>query len=91
VLPRNPTAADWPQFNDDQRRAYLHRVGNMTLLSKGPNGRIGNKPFTVKKPILAQSQLRLTQAAGAEADWTPAVVDARQKKLAELAVRTWIA
>jgi uncharacterized protein with ParB-like and HNH nuclease domain len=89
VLPRNPTATDWPPFDDDQRRAYLHRVGNMALLSKGPNGRIGNKPFAFKKPILAQSQLRLTQAAGAEPDWTPAIIDARQKKLADLAVRTW--
>lgn len=89
VLPRNPTASDWPQFNDDQRRAYLHRVGNMALLSKGPNGRIGNKPFTVKIPTLTQSELLLTQAAGAETDWTPAVIDGRQKTLAQLAVSTW--
>ena len=91
VLPRNPAAKDWPQFGDAQRRAYLHRLGNMVLLSKGPNGRIGNKPFDVKRPILAQSQLRFTQAAGAEQDWTPAIIDDRQKKLAQLAVRTWTA
>lgn len=89
VLPRSPKADDWPQFTDEEARAYLHRVGNMALLSKGPNGRIGNKPFVEKKPVLEKSELRLTYEAGAEGDWTPAVIDARQKQMADLAVETW--
>ncbi|MEX2324050.1 MAG: DUF262 domain-containing protein [Acidimicrobiia bacterium] len=89
ILPRNPSKSDWPQFTEEQWRSHLHRIGNLALLSKGPNGRIGNKPFSVKKPILVESAMRLTQDAGSEDDWTPESVVARQKRLAELAVRTW--
>jgi hypothetical protein len=89
ILPKNPVAADWSQFTSDERHQYLHRIGNLALLSKGPNGKIGNRPFSDKKPILAQSALVLTKLAGAPADWTPEEVDNRQKALAALASKTW--
>lgn len=89
VLPKNATTADWGQFSDDERRDQVHRLGNMCLLAKGPNGRIGNKAFIVKKPILSASALLLSQTAGANPTWTKAVVAKRQAELAELAVTTW--
>ncbi len=89
MLPKNPKDEDWPQFTADERKDYLHRLGNLTLLQKGPNGKIGSKPFAEKKPILEASQLILTQEAGAEADWTPIVVTQRQEKLADLAATVW--
>jgi hypothetical protein len=89
ILPRNPAIGDWPQFTPDERRAYLHRLGNMVLLSRGPNGKIGNAPFSVKRPILQASELELTQEAGGESVWTPTVIASRQRRLTELAVRTW--
>jgi hypothetical protein len=58
-------------------------------LAKGPNGRIGNKSFAVKKPILSASALVLTKAAAANPTWTKGVVTKRQADLAELAVTTW--
>ncbi len=90
ILPKNPVASDWPKFSLDQQRQYLNRVGNLALLSKGPNGKIGNKAFAIKKPILAASALALTQLAGSAADWTPADIEGRQKALAALAVKTWV-
>lgn len=89
VLPRNPVAAQWPQFTPEQYAEYVHRIGNLALLSKGPNGSIGNKPFSDKKPILAASQLTLTQLVGNRPDWTPPEITDRQEHLASLAVQTW--
>ena len=90
VLPKSPTPADWGSaFNADERRDWVYRIGNLALLKKGPNGRIGNKPFSVKKPILAASQLQLTSEIGAEADWTPKAIQERQVRLASLAVGVW--
>lgn len=89
VLPKSPTDADWPQFSTDDKKDYVNRLGNMALLQKGPNGRIGNKAFDIKKPILTGSDLLLTKQAGAEIDWTPTVITNRQARLAELAVRVW--
>ncbi len=89
VLPKNAKVTDWPQFSEEEAKAFVHRLGNMTLLSRRPNMRIGNKPWAVKKPVLEASELRLTCAAGAEADWTKAVINDRQARLAEKAVLTW--
>lgn len=89
ILPKNPVEEDWPQFKPEERAAYVHRLGNMALLSRGPNGKIGNRPFTHKKPILGSSELKLTKEAGEEDDWTTAAIDARQERLAALAVQTW--
>ena len=89
ILPRNPKAAEWPKFNAEQRVGYLHRIGNLALLSKGKNDKIGNKPFADKQPILAASDLQLTKAAGSEAEWTPEIIATRQAKMADLAVKTW--
>jgi len=89
VLPKNPTEDEWSQFTDEQQKDFLHRIGNMALLAKTPNGRIGNKPFAVKKPKFSASDLLLTQEVGAQDDWAPDGIIARQKRLAELAVDTW--
>jgi hypothetical protein len=90
VLPKRAAAADWgAEFNADERRDYVHRLGNLSLLQKGPNGRIGNKSFAVKKPILAKSAFALTAEIGAEAGWTKETIKKRQERLAALAVTVW--
>jgi hypothetical protein len=90
VLPQKSTAADWPGFGtDDERREWTYRVGNMVLLSQGKNGKIGNKPFAAKAPILKQSELALTRQVGDMPDWTSVEVEKRQEDLAKLAVTTW--
>lgn len=89
VLPQNPDAGEWQQFFVEERKAYIYRLGNMALLQKGPNGRIGNKPWSDKKPVLGNAQLTLTNEAGQESNWTKEVIDRRQEGLASLAVTTW--
>lgn len=89
VMPKNAKAPQWSRFTADERKAYVNRLGNMALLKKSQNNRIGNKPFAAKKPVLQSSSLLLTEEVGKEADWTPSAVDERQSKLAELAVKTW--
>ncbi len=89
ILPKNPSDSDWPQFTPEDQRLFVHRIGNLTLLKKGANGRIGNKPWSVKQPILASSELVLTKKAADETDWTKEVIDARQLEMAGLAVQAW--
>ena len=89
VLPRNPTAAEWPTFTPDELDDMRLLLGNQALLKKTHNAQIGNAAFSVKKPILAASDLKLTQAVGAEPDWTPATIRDRQTKMAALAVTVW--
>ena len=48
VLPKKATPTDWPSFSEEERSAYVDRLGNHALMKKTPNGRIGNKSFKVK-------------------------------------------
>ena len=90
VLPKNASEAEWGKaFKPDERRDLPYRMGNLALLKKGRNGKIGNEAFTAKKPILAVSQFDLTKEIGAEADWTPAGIATRQERLASLAKQVW--
>ena len=89
IFPKNATDADWPTFPSDDKRVWFERLGNHCLLQKGPNGRIGNKPWTIKKPVLAASSLTLTSSVGLEPDWTPTEITERQLALASAAVNVW--
>ncbi len=88
VLPSKP-GRDWPSFTSEQQKLYLHRLGNMVLLGRKKNVRIGNKPYSVKRPILLASELELTAKAAQRETWTPAAIQERQMELAALAVRAW--
>src|SRR5262249_16898164 len=89
VFPRNAKAEDWPAFKDVDPGEWSGRLGNLALLQKSKNTKIGNKPFSAKKPILAASVLLLTKMVGDEDDWTPETIQARQNELAALAVEVW--
>jgi hypothetical protein len=90
ILPKSPKKGEWAHFGEEEdQKLYLHRLGNMALLQQGANGRIGNKPWAVKKPILLGSELKLTQEAGAATVWDPTAVDGRQERMAALALKAW--
>jgi hypothetical protein len=89
ILPKNAAIADWDEFSAGQKRAYTHRIGNLVLLRSDHNSTIGNKPWSVKKPILAASKLQLTSHVAKHGEWNTQAIDERQKELAALAVRTW--
>lgn len=89
VLPKNATSEEWPQFSVEQRKLLVDRLGNHCLLSKGPNGRIGNKGWIVKKPVLLGSSLTLTKSAGQLDAWSQETINARQRQMADLAVSVW--
>ena len=91
VLPKNATDKDWGKHfkTADDRKDFAFRLGNLALLQKGPNGRIGNKPFSVKKPILSKSAFVLTKETAKVPEWTMDAIRARQERLAVLALKAW--
>ena len=89
ILPKR-AGTDWAaQFTPDERVAFVHRLGNLALLQKSPNGKIGNKPFSEKIPILKQSAFSFTKKAGATTKWTTTAIEKRQTSMAELAPKVW--
>lgn len=51
VLPQNPDgASQWVRdFNEEQRETWLHRLGNLMLLSRRKNTSLGNLDFASKR------------------------------------------
>jgi len=89
VLPKD-REGNWPAFDEEIASTYLHRIGNLALLGTVPNGYINNASYAMKKPILAACPILLTKELGEQYDtWTAEQINARQDKLAELAVKTW--
>lgn len=89
ILPKNSTRGEWPQFTQDEARLFVGRLGNHCLLQKGPNGRLGNKAWSIKKPVLLRSSLLLTSEVGSAGDWTKDAIIERQTHLADMALTVW--
>ena len=75
ILPKNPLEDEWPEFDPEEQSIWVHRLGNMVLLQKGPNDRIGNKPWADKKAVLNESELQLTARAATNAEWGKDEID----------------
>ena len=88
VLPQNPSEdSQWMEWwpDENHRRNFLHRLGNLVLLDRTKNASARNYEFEKKKQSYfarkGVSPFMLTTTVLSEADWTPEVVRRRQTKL----------
>lgn len=97
VLPQNPASSSvWVQwFTDQQERGkYVHRLGNLLLLSRKKNSEAQNYDFVQKKQKYfttktGVSPFALTTQVLTEQEWTPEVIERRQKKLIDKLKEVW--
>ena len=91
ILPQNPTGEWEGGFPGRQSEAAIDRIGNMTLLESAANRRVGSRPWAVKRLAYEKSVYSLTRqvAEMAPDEWTFALMEERQRRLAERAVRIW--
>jgi hypothetical protein len=88
VLPKRPEA-NWPHLEDDVVRQLTTRLGNLALMRASENSNLKSQAFADKKRVYAASPYLLTSQIAEARDWTAETIDERQKKLADLAVKTW--
>jgi hypothetical protein len=88
VLPRN-RGAGWESFSDDDHERFVDRLGNQVLLQPEVNRRLGTQPFALKVEAYRESAFPTTRLAAEYGEWTPEAIQARQARLAELAVAAW--
>ena len=89
VLPRK-TEGNWPQFSEEEAETYYRRLGNLTLLGAKMNSDLKSVPFEEKQRSYSESPAyELTNEVATMDEWTPETINERQKKMAELAVKTW--
>ncbi|MDE0624027.1 MAG: DUF262 domain-containing HNH endonuclease family protein [Bryobacterales bacterium] len=98
VLPRS-WQEHWPVEASDQgekivlereRSEHVHRIGNLTLVSKRLNPALSNAPWEEKCPELKKhSHLRLNARLCQEADWNEQAIRTRGEWLAGVVSRIW--
>lgn len=90
VFPKSP-ANNWQDLQEDDpefAEECTHRLGNLCLLT-GVNRALGNKGFDEKKETYSRSNLLLTSEIAENSEWDRATVEARQQRMAGLAVAFW--
>lgn len=96
VLPQNPKAGSkWEKWIPDSktRSAWVHRLGNLALLSRRKNSSAGNYDFDKKKESYfvknGVSPFQITTQVISETEWTEPILIHRQRLLLNKLVDVW--
>ncbi|MBX3278457.1 MAG: DUF262 domain-containing protein [Acidobacteria bacterium] len=91
ILPENPTTAWETSFPRQHWETSVYRIGNLTLLEPSLNRQAGNVEYPEKLRIYAGSNYNLTRGIIdlAPQDWTPELLNERQRKMAARAAHIW--
>ena len=96
VLPQNPLAeSEWcGAFTPEQREQWTHRLANLVLLNRNKNAAAARYDFTTKKNKYFTGQggvaiFALTVEVLGTSEWTPEVVEVRQKRLLNELTSAW--
>ena len=91
VLPENPSDEWRDSFDSTRWEEAAYRLGNLTLLERSANRRIGNAAYPDKAGAYAASRYALSRQIPelAPEHWTPELLDARQMRLADRAAHLW--
>lgn len=88
ILPEQP-GDNWPEFDEDTARSYVRRIGNLALLLAKSNSDLRSSDFKTKKAVYRSSPYELTRMVSRVSVWTKNEIAARQRTLADLALKTW--
>ena len=91
ILPENPSEAWTETYPPEKREAGVYRLGNLALLEETLNREAGNRSYADKRAVYARSGYALARQVPETApeEWSPELVEARQRRLAETAVNIW--
>lgn len=79
----------WLDIPEESHENYVKRLGNLALIDREINEKIGNLKFAEKALLLAKSKITMTNEIGKISGWGPQAIDERQRKMAKLAVKAW--
>ena len=94
VLPQALKDSYWQErFTPDQQQKWLHRLGNLTLLSGPKNSKAQFSSFPEKKRVYEERNkmvsFDMTKAVCLKNDWTEEIIQDRQDSMVEMAWKIW--
>ena len=93
ILPVSPEHwAGWRGFGGMDVAEWVHRVGNLTLISSRDNkpGSKYNASFHKKRETYRESSVAITRELSAYDEWTPERLLRRQRDFAKTALGVWV-
>jgi alkylated DNA nucleotide flippase Atl1 len=74
-----------------ERAAHVHRLGNLTLLTKSMNAAVSNGPWSAKREKLAKHDVFLMNRTflDPETTWDEPTIDARTEEMTRALLATW--
>ena len=90
ILPEKDKDNNYSNFTEDEKKSYLKKIGNLTLMKTKENNDFKSSSFNVKKEKFKQSELWITKMIAENYnEWNIENIKNRQNKLADLAIKTW--
>ncbi|MBN6187772.1 HNH endonuclease [Aneurinibacillus sp. BA2021] len=96
VLPQTPKKdSQWVKWfpHDIERSKFVHRIGNLVLLSRSKNSQAKNYEFEKKKNEYfvrkGVSSFAITPQVLQEDEWTSTIIEKRQEKLVNVLKKIW--
>lgn len=96
ILPQRGLANEyWRQrFTEDEHKFWLHKLGNLTLISGSKNSEAQNSSFDTKKEIYLSKNKRvsfdITKEICDYSEWGKTELQERHKKLVKMAQKIWM-
>ena len=87
--------SEWIEWfpDEEERHGWTHRLANLVILSRRKNSRASNWHFERKKKEYFQHKgvtlFPLTTLVIGESEWTPKVLEGRQRKLVSALSNEW--
>jgi len=90
ILPEKDNDNNYSNFKEEEKKSYLKKIGNLTLMKTKENNDFKSSSFDAKKEKFKESELWITNMINKNYDkWNAENIKNRQDQLADLVVETW--
>lgn len=88
IMPEERKGA-WLEVPENVHAEYVQRLGNFVLMPVKENSKLDTEGWPVKKKHFSNSQYLLTKEVSKFENWGAQAIETHQRRLAEIAVKTW--